>query len=457
MMRRISLICLTVLAVLVAAPAARALDVVGTGDQTVELERNKGVLVRLQRNLASVFVADPEVADVQVKSPKLVYVFGKKVGETTLFAVDGNDNVVVSERVRVRHNLTGLRDALSSIDPAQPIEVEAVNGALVLRGTVPSAEAAENARRIALQFAEEGNIINRLQVTGPTQVNIRVRVAEVSRTLSKDFGVRWQNLTADLGGGDILSFAGGSLTGQIGSYATLFDINNGDFSTETILDVLSQEGLVSILAEPNLTAMSGEQAAFLAGGEFPIPVDQDDDGITVEFKEFGVRLAITPVILGDGRISLAVAPEVSELNFTDGVALGTSGIRIPALNTRRVSTTVELASGQSFAIAGLLQKTSSHDIDRLPGLGDLPVLGALFRSDSFQQGETELAIIVTPYIVEPTSSKEMALPTDGLTPPNDMERILFGRMYGESSAKRLAAEEKLGGRKLAGPVGFMLE
>lgn len=456
-MRRIILLSAAILAGLVAASPARALEVVGTGDQVVELERNKGVLVRLERRLASVFVADSEIADVQVKSPRLVYVFGKKVGETTIFAVDRNDEVVVSERVRVRHNLTGLRQALAVIDPAQPIKVEGVNGSVVLSGTVPSAKAAENARRIALQFAEEADIVNRLKVAGPTQVNIRVRVAEVSRTLSKDFGVRWENLTAELGGGDVLSFAGGSLTGQLGSFAALFDINSGDFSTQTILDVLDQEGLVSVLAEPNLTAMSGEKASFLAGGEFPIPVDQDDDGITIEFKEFGVRLAMTPVILGDGRISLSVAPEVSELNFADAVSIGAGGIQVPALNTRRVTTTVELASGQSFALAGLLQNTQTHDINKLPGLGDLPVLGALFRSDSFQRGETELAIIVTPYIVEPTSSTQMAAPTDGLIPPNDMERILFGRMYGESSARRLAAEKELGERKLAGPVGFMLE
>lgn len=453
-MRRCLAISLALFVALVAARGASALEVIGVSDSAVEVERNQAVLVRLDDPVNSVFVADPEIADVQVRSARLIYIFGRGAGETTLFALDSEERVIVSERVRVRHNMSGLQRALATLDPAQPINVEAVDDALVLRGHVSSAEVAENARRIAVQYAGEDNVINRLQVTGPSQVNIRVRVAEVSRSLTENFGVRWDEVSADLFG-EVFRFFGGAVSGAEGAFNFDFEITSGNATVDGLIEALAEEGLISILAEPNLTAMSGETASFLAGGEFPIPVSQDRDRVTVEFKEFGVRLEFTPVLLGDDRISLAVAPEVSELNFADGVTVG--GFNIPALNTRRASTTVELGSGQSFAIAGLLQNTRDHNISKLPGLGDLPILGALFRSDRFREGETELAIVVTPYVVEPTSTREMALPTDDLLPPNDVERIFFGRMYGESAARRQAAARELEGQELSGSVGFMLE
>lgn len=436
-----------------ATGSAMAAEVVNPGTNKIEIERNQGVLVRLEQAVNSVFVADAEIADVQVKSPRLVYVFGKAAGETTLFAVDKNDRVVVSERLEVRHNLSGLQRALDDLTPGQPIQAQAIGDAIVLSGNVPSPPAAEDARRIAARFAGNDNVINRIQVNGPSQINLRVRVAEVSRELSKDFGVQWDAL---LDNGDSLFGAfGGSATGLSGAWNIFGQVSSGGDSVTAILDVLASEGLVSILAEPNLTAMSGETATFLAGGEFPIPVAEDDDEITIEFKEFGVQLEFTPTLLSNGQISLAVAPEVSELNFAEGFTF--DRITVPALNTRRASTTVELASGQSFAIAGLLQNTQTHNVQKLPGLGDLPVLGALFKSDSFKRGETELAIIVTPYIVQPVSAQKMAAPTDNLLPPNDIERIFFGRMYGEQTAEDMAARDELEGQTLAGPVGFMLE
>lgn len=447
-----ALLAATLAAVSAAVPADAA-EVVEAGDRRIELERNQGVLVRLDRPVTSVFVADAEIADVQVKSPRLVYVFGKAPGETTLFAVDKGDRVVLSERVAVQHNLAALERALAELAPAQPIDVRAVGDAIVLSGRLPSPAAAEDARRLAARFAGPDNVINRLQVTAPTQINLRVRIAEVSRQLAKDLGVQWD---AVLDTGEALARGvGGAATGLPGSYSLLGQVTAGDATVTGLLDVLATEGLVTILAEPNLTAMSGETATFLAGGEFPIPVAADDDEITVEFKQFGVQLEFTPTLLGDGQISLAVAPEVSELNFAEGVTI--DRITVPALNTRRASTTVELASGQSFAIAGLLRNTSSHEIQKLPGLGDIPVLGALFKSDSFKRGDTELAIIVTPYIVKPVSGRKLAAPTDGLLPPNDVERIFLGRMQGRTSARESAALDKLDGRNLAGPVGFMLE
>jgi pilus assembly protein CpaC len=432
---------------------AGAAEIVDTGENSVQLNRDQGVLVRLERPVNSVFVADPEIADVQVKSPRLVYVFGKKPGETTMFAVDSNDQVVMSERLVVQHNLAALERALADLAPAQPIEVRAIGDAILISGRLPSPSAAENARRLAARFAGEQNVINRIQVTGPTQINLRVRVAEVSRELSKSLGVQWDALLQN--GSDLLGFAGGGLTGLAGSYTGFGQLSNGTDSVSGILDVLATEGLVSILAEPNLTAMSGETATFLAGGEFPIPVAEDDDQITIEFKQFGVQLEFTPTLLQNGQISLAVAPEVSELNRAEGFSFGR--VTVPAISTRRASTTVELASGQSFAIAGLLQNTQNHEVDKLPGFGDVPILGALFKSDKFQRGETELAIIVTPYIVKPVSTRQLAAPTDELLPPDDIERIFFGRMYGDNSRERMAAKQELDGKSLAGPVGFMLE
>jgi pilus assembly protein CpaC len=214
--------------------------------------------------------------------------------------------------------------------------------------------------------------------------------------------------------------------------------------------------VLSILAEPNLTALSGETASFLAGGEFPIPVPQEDGKVTIEFKDFGVQLAFTPVVLDRGRISLHVGPEVSELTTTGAVSI--NGFVIPALTTRRAETTVELGSGQSFAIAGLLKNNVDHDVSKFPGLGDLPVLGSLFRSDSFRNDETELVIIVTPYLVRPVSDPGMAVPTDGLNPPNDAERIFLGQIDGEpSTADQGNAETGMDDQQLAGSVGFMLD
>ncbi len=443
------------LGLLVGGPAAAA-EVVNAEGESLRIARNQGVLVRMDSAVDSVFVADAAIADVQVKSPRLVYVFGNEVGETTLFAVNANDEVVVSRRLAVHHDLAGLRRALAELEPTQSISARAVQGAVVLTGRVSSSAVAEDARRVAALYAEEEKVINRLRITQPTQVNLRVRVAEVDRTLSKDLGVRWNNLR--LGTDDAISFSGGALTDAAGSFLTRLTGSTGDLSADVLIDALAEENLVTVLAEPNLTAVSGETANFLAGGEFPIPVSGDEDSIEIEFKEFGVRLEFTPTILDERRISLKVAPEVSELDFASAVDIfADSNVRVPAIATRRAKTTVELASGQSFAIAGLLQNTSTQTISNLPGLGDLPVLGALFRSNSFQRGETELAIIVTPYIVQPSSDDRMALPTDGLTPPNDIERILFGRMYGERAAERRAAEAKLSSQELAGPVGFMLE
>jgi pilus assembly protein CpaC len=435
-------------------PGAPDVSFIAPGDRALDLEIDKGMLVRLDRAATTVFIANPKIADIQVKSPRLIYIFGTAVGETTLFAVDGQENVLANLVVRVTHNLGGLRRAIEALDPGSDVKVFSVDRNLVLDGIVDSPVRAENLRQLAARFAAQGAVINRLRVDAPNQVNLRVRVAEVSRSVVKQFGINWDAVLS--GGSFLFGLATGNPVLAAGSFLTRENgVNNvfaGGGDLNVLVDALADEGLLNVLAEPNLTALSGETASFLAGGEFPIPVPGANNSVTIEFKKFGVRLAFTPVILDNGNISLEVSPEVSQLTATGAVTI--DNFFIPALTTRQAHTTVELASGQSFAIAGLLQNNLNHDQSKFPGLGDLPVLGALFRSDRFQRDETELVIIITPYLVRPVSNRRLAGPGEGLTPANDVERILLGRNYGNKTGT-----DSSGGADvhLTGPAGFIVE
>ena len=408
---RTSLIAALVLAAasLWPAPAPAQSDVAAPplgGRLTVEM--NEGRLVRLPTPASSVFIANPEIADVNVKSARMIYIFGKTPGQTTLFAVDRNENVVANVQIVVEHNIGRLQENIDRLLPAGGVEASSVSGGIILNGSVATATDAENARRLAGRFIGKGEeIINQLQITEPTQVNLRVRIAEVSRQVLNRFGFNWDALYSS--GSFLIGFS--TFNSTLESSALLApSYNNGTFNVNALVDALADDGLITVLAEPNLTALSGETASFLAGGEFPIPVAEKDNVVTIVFKEFGVSLAFTPTIIGDRRISLRVKPEVSQLTNAGAVTIGS--VQVPGLTTRRAETTVELASGQSFAIAGLLLSDSQELIKKTPGLGDLPILGALFKSERFERNETELVIVVTPYLVEPTSDVEVALPTD---------------------------------------------
>ena len=453
-----------VLAILLATPGAASwgAESLADGSGKLLIEVNKGNLIRLSRPATTVFVANPEIADIDVKSPTLVYVFGRAPGETTLFAVDADENIVLDQSVVVTLNLTRLNGFLQDVAPGSTILARSVAGGIVLTGGVADVVSAANAERLARQFVpEEALIINQIQINGPNQVNLRVRVAEVSRSTLKRFGLNIDFLQT---AGDIVfGIASGNLAGTGGN--TFATRNNGSFNgfggvdgntgdLNLLIDALETEGLISILAEPNLTAMSGETASFLAGGEFPIPVPQKDGNLTIEFKKFGVALSFTPTVLSGNRISMRVRPEVSSLSSAGAVTI--QQIQIPALSVRRADTSVELASGQSFAIAGLLQSTSNNDIRKFPGLGDLPIIGVLFRSTEFQRNETELVIIVTPYIVRPVSVA-LAAPTDGLVQPNDTQRLRDGDIYRQQPAAGRSAPLGGTGERLVGPVGFELE
>lgn len=451
----------------VASAAAAETARVASTDGVVPLEVRKGRLVRLPRPAAAVFVADPEVADVQAHSPTLVYLFGRRSGTTTLFAVDEDEEILFQREVAVEHHLSSLRRVLAEIAPEAPISVRSVDGGIVLDGAVQDPVRAQEVRELAGRFlGEKETLINRLNVAAPTQVNLRVRVAEISREVTKLLGINWEGFVDPgafvfgLATGRAFTTAGGlpfvrgaDETGVSGSLFGSYSTDNG--SINGIIDALERDGLVNLLAEPNLTALSGETASFLAGGEFPVPIGRDDDEISIDFKQFGVSLSFTPTVLGADRISLRVRPEVSDLS--DKGAIELSGLRIPALSTRRAETTVELGSGQSFAIGGLISNTTRNGLDKFPGLGDLPVLGTLFRSTNFRRSESELVIIITPYLVRPVSTARLATPLDGRREAGDLERIFAGRLA--RLASRPGAPDLAGASlgRLAGPAGFVLD
>ncbi len=393
---------------------------IGPSDEIVTLEVNEGRLVRLSQSAQSVFIANAGIADVNVKSPRMIYIFGKKPGETTLYALDANDNVITNARVLVTHNLSRLNSALGDLLPAGGVTATSIDGGIILTGAVATAADAEDVRRLASRFIGKGeDIINRVAVTQANQVNLRVRIADVSKNVIENFGFSWDAMFQNsdflfrittgtlFTPPNFIAHEDGGVTANSGYQNDNWDLNN-------LIDALAADGLVTILAEPNLTTLSGETASFLSGGEFPVPTDVTDGDTSVEFKEFGVSLAFTPTILSNNRISMRVRPEVSELS--DIGAISFNGIEIPGISTRRVETTVELASGQSFAIAGLRLDTRRHDNDDIPGLGNIPLFGALFQQNRLEERQQELLIVVTPYVVRPTMTQP-PLPTDPYMAP----------------------------------------
>jgi len=419
----------------------------------VQLSLGEGQMVNLPRAIASVWTSNPTVADVFVNNPHQLNLFGKQDGEATIIATAADGSVVYGAQVRVSQNLPSINAVLKAAMPDADIRVINVGQMAVLTGTVASPDDAAFAEQIAtselnpgIDASKAGStckicVINRLKVATPLQVNLRVRIAEVDRSLLKQIGVNLLTSSTGsfqvgvsqgqgiylptAGSGTGASDAGKIIRSPIGSTLSgvgkLFGLN-----LTSSLDLAETDGLVTTLAEPNLTALSGETASFLAGGEFPVPMSSGLGNVSVEYKQYGVSLAFTPIVLSDGRISMRVRPEVSQLSDAGSVTL--NGFKIPALTTRRAETTVELGSGQSFMLAGLLQNTNNNSINKAPFLGDLPVLGNLFRSTKFQRDETELVIIVTPYLVKPSSDR-LALPTDGYRAPTDAERVLEGQTF----------------------------
>ncbi len=423
--------------------------------EQINIEVSKGTLVRFDKPVNNVFIADPTIADIQVKSPTIAYVFGKKQGQTSLYAITENDEVIFDGEVSVSHNLGNFEAAIKTTMPDARVNVETYEGLLILTGHVKSAEQAEEARKMAAEFiGEDSTIINKLNIATPLQVNLRVRIAEVGRETMKQLGFNWENILNTTGGTFLGMLKNSTAITASAANGITGSLPIGNLDINFLVDALEEEGVISVLAEPNLTTLSGEQASFLAGGEYPIPVYRDR-GFAVQYKEFGVALNFTPIVLDNGRINIHLKPEVSQLTSSGAITI--EGLNIPALSTRRVETTVELGSGQSFAVAGLIQNSGTHDLTKFPWLADIPVLGALFQSSKFRRQETELVVIITPYIVKPNNSDNMHLPTDNFRYPNDKERYMDGLSYVSVPPETPQPIQAANGKKLNSAAGFMLE
>ncbi|MEJ8799925.1 type II and III secretion system protein family protein [Trinickia caryophylli] len=405
-------------------------------DGVVSVAAGGGEMLKLPEPAVAVFVADPDVADVHVPTPQTVFVLGKRAGTTTLFALGPNNRTILRETIRVATDTQSIQRLLDARFPQLRLTVTSAPGSLMIAGRVPSAADADAILQSLTPYLHEHEeLVNRLALAQPIQVHLRVRITEVDRNVTQQLGINWSalgsagNFVGGLFNGRAIGTAASTLLPQAGAFSILGGYHANNYSIDGVLDVLDQEGLITMLAEPNLTAMSGQTASFLAGGEFPIPVAQDTTGaITIEFKPYGVSLDFTPTVLANNRISLKVRPEVSEIDPTNAVTTGS--VKVPALTVRRVDTTVELASGQSFAIGGLLQSKSSDVLSQLPGLGRLPVLGKLFSSKSYLNNKTEVVVIVTPYVVQPAGPGQLRDALGDVTRPSSDIEYALGRALG---------------------------
>lgn len=425
--------------------------------QLISVPVNQGVLVDFSVPLREVRVASPEIADVSVLSPRQILVEGKSFGTTQLTAlVDGNQERIFT--VAVDLDLERLQAAINHAVPRAKVKATGMLDTVVLQGTVPDAESAERIMQIAGIYSEQ--TINQMRVAGVHQVLLRCTVAEVNRTATRELGFNgWMAgnnfpsmfTVSQIGGINPVDIgAAGNIdvttripfgTAQDGlplTQSPTLSFGFPDMQMQVFIRALRQNGLLKILAEPNLVAVSGQEASFLAGGEIPYPVAQRDS-VTIDYREFGVRLNFTPTVISDGLVRLRVAPEVSEPDFSTSVTIG--GFVVPGLTQRRVETVVELATGQTFAIGGLLSEQVRATTDKVPGLGDLPVLGALFSSVKYQQDETELVVLVTPELVEPLNPGQADyVPGSTHTPPNDWELFLLGKLDGAGGAAQVKDE-----------------
>jgi len=455
------------------APVSVSVRAPSAAPSLLQVNTSRGRLVNLPRAMSDLFVADDAIADVQVRSPTQLYVFGKKAGETTISATARDGSVVYAATVRVGNNYDSIGGMLGLAMPEAHIVATPMNGLVLLTGTVAAPEDAAEAERLVQAYVGDSTkVLSRLKTATPLQVNLQVRIAEVSRTFAKNIGANLTTLdgtggfkfgvasgrapastyttdpnlplgigqttygyTIDPTTGAVVKAAGtnvtpGSQRATIAGLTKFLGLN-----LLGALDLGETMGQVSTLANPNLTALSGETATFLAGGEIPIPISAGLGATGVEFKQYGVSLAFTPTVLSDGRISMRVRPEVSQLSYASAVQI--SGTAVPGLTTRRVETTLELGSGQSMMIGGLLSNSHDNNIEKTPGLGDVPVLGALFRSNGWRRSETELVVIITPYLVKPVNNAaDIALPTDGERAPTDLQRVLLGELGSGKSGER---------------------
>jgi pilus assembly protein CpaC len=445
---------ISIAVILIGSPLGLTAASAAPGSGTLSLETGSGKVVTLAGPASNVFVADPKVAEVRPASASTLFVFGVGTGHTTIAALDTAGHLVSQYDVTVvpsHFSAIEAQAAIARMIPGDQIKVQPAASGLLITGRAENAGEAAQAAAIARGYLGQGQSVdNEVSIQSSIQVTLQVRVAEMSRQVVRDLGVDWQALGtigkyAALG----LATPGGGIAGAFGSLGASYV--NGSTSITGLIDALASDNLAHLLAEPSLTVMSGQSASFLVGGEFPVPVSEQNGTVSVSFKNFGVSLAFVPTVFSDGRISIHVAPEVSSISNANSVTVAvgsstssgssssssspsTSSFTIPSLVVQRAETTVELGSGQSFAIAGLLQDVVSHNATGLPFLGDVPILGPLFRSDAFQRQQTELVILVTPFIVKPVSN-QMALhtPDEHYTPPGELDRLLLLHQMGRGA------------------------
>lgn len=433
----------------------------GSASQSLALPAGKSAIVELPVDVRDVLVTNPGVADAMLRSPRRIYILGLKSGSTDAVFFDSAGRRILALDIRVDQDPSAVAQTINRILPQAQVRVDSINESLILSGHVANLADADKAMQIArAAVGKPEQVINMLSIAGKDQVMLKVRIVEVQRNVIKQLGFNLNAILGEVGDtqfifGQTASFAvNGGLMG--GATAAVREIG-GRYQGEAALKAFERVGLVRTLAEPNLTAVSGEAAKFLAGGEFPVPVGQDDGTISIEFKPFGVGLGFTPVVLSEGRISLKVSTEVSELSSQGAFSIVTPGVNasvtVPALTVRRAETAVELPSGGAMMIAGLLQEQTRQNLDALPGVTTLPVLGTLFRSRDYLAGETELVIIVTPYIVQSTSPDRLQTPADGLRIADDASTLLLGTL----SKAYNANPPTRSGRTYQGPYGYVIE
>jgi pilus assembly protein CpaC len=429
----------------------------GQGEQItrrVSIGVDKSMLIEVPVDLSNVLVSNPEVIDAIVQTNRRVYLLAKDVGEANAFFFGPDGRKVLLLEVTVSRDLATLSEMLHRLIPGAKIRAEMAGEHVVLSGSVISPQDATRAADLAGRFLKKKeNVVNMLTTASREQVLLKVQVAEMQRDVIRRLGVDMPGVVAG-GGGFTVShvlrnafpvtspLVPAAIPGPIGTVpavaagrATQFSWEHGDRSVTALVQALERAGALKTLAEPNLTAISGETAKFLAGGEFPIPISQQDNKVTVEYKQFGVNVSFKPVVLGDGRISLTLSAEVSEISSEASVTIGT--ISVPGLKVRRAETTLELPSGGTLAMAGLLSDDTRQSAEGVPGLKNLPVLGALFRSNDYRRRETELVILVTPFIATHAARREVARPTDGLMPQSELKELFYGhvnRVYGRGEA-----------------------
>jgi len=433
------------------SPALGSIEV-----QKIRLTSGKSIVLRSDSPIKRISIANPDIADFILLTPQEIYITGKSAGTTNLTLWQDNRVTAIYDLV-VNYDISAFKQQLHEVLPGEEeLKVMATNDSITLTGKVSNAANLSQVLALARAYAPEGNIQNLVEVGGVHQVMLEVRVAEMTRQVTKRLGINFAVTNGDqffantLGGlsqivkpGDAALGAGALGFAFSPAVNALFRFNSGSTTWTGFIDALKEDGLIKILAEPTLITMSGQSANFLAGGEFPVPVPQGLGTVGIEYKPFGVGLVFTPTVLSEKKIGIQVSPEVSEIDFSTAIQVG--GFVVPGLRTRRMSTTIELADGQSFAIGGLLRESVRTISSRYPLLGDLPILGVLFQSKSFQKEESELVIIVTPHLVKPLDLAKQPLPTDFYVEPNDVEFFLFGMLEGNAKGTASAVSGKLDG------------